>query len=86
MAIVKQGGGDPYRGTKVMTTMGIRDRRPLLCYVCGERKDGLFTVNANGQQVCPDCAGEKQRVVLTGCDPENCACGDAAGPDPDPDR
>jgi hypothetical protein len=74
MAIVKQGGSDPYKG-KVMTTMGYRDSRPMLCYVCGERKDGNFTVNANGQATCPDCAGEKHRLVLTGCDPESCACG-----------
>ena len=82
MAIIKQGGGDPYKG-KVMTTMGYREPRPPLCLVCGERKDGLYTVNGYGQQVCPDCAGEKHRVVLTGCDGENCACGESCD-EPEP--
>ena len=83
MAIIKQGGSDPYKG-KVMTTMGYRAPRPPLCLVCGERKEGqLYTINANGQQVCADCASPKDRVVLTGCDPENCACGEPCDDSPD---
>lgn len=75
MAVIKQGGSNPYAG-KVMTTMGYKEPRPMLCYVCGQRKDGNFTVNANGQPMCPDCAGPKNAGALTGtCDPENCACG-----------
>ena len=83
MAIVKQGGSDPYAG-KVMTTMGLRDRRGMLCMVCGERKDGNFTVNGYGQPVCPDCASPKDRIVLTGCDPETCACGESVDAESDP--
>lgn len=75
MAIVKQGGAQSIPG-QVMTTMGYRARRAPLCMKCGLRKeDGLMTINANGQEVCVDCASPKDRVVLTGCDPENCACG-----------
>jgi hypothetical protein len=73
MAVVKQGGSNPYAG-KVMTTMGYREPRPMLCKVCGERKDGLFTVNGNGQEMCSDCAGPKNRLVLTGCEDQDCAC------------
>ena len=75
MAIVKQGGSNPYAG-KVMTSMGYRESRPPLCMSCGERKEGLYTVNANGQQVCADCAGSRDKAVLRGCcDPGSCACG-----------
>lgn len=52
------------RQTGVTTTMGLRDHRPPRCMKCGERKDGLFTVNPNGQEVCPDCAAPKHREVL----------------------
>lgn len=83
MAIIRQGGSDPYAG-KVMTTMGIRQKRPMLCMVCGERVDGLFTINANGKPTCPNCASARDRVVLTGCDPENCACGEPCDDEPDP--
>lgn len=73
MAVIKTGGSNPYAG-KVMTSMGYRDARPMQCMQCGERVDGLFTVNANGQPVCPDCAGPNHRVVLTGCEESGCAC------------
>jgi len=77
MSVIRQGGSNPYQG-KVMTSMGMREARPPLCMKCGERKDGIYTINGNGQQVCPDCAGPKHREALTGvCDPENCACGNA---------
>lgn len=85
MAIVKQGGSNPYAG-KVMTSMGYRDPRPPMCMQCGQRKDGLYTVNANGKEVCPDCASPRDRELLKGtCDPENCACGkvEAEGADPE---
>lgn len=86
MAIIKQGGGDPYkRKGQVMTTMGYRAPRAPLCMLCGEHKDGLYTVNANGQQVCPDCASPHDRAILKGvCDPETCACGQVADGDPQP--
>lgn len=75
MAILKKGGSNPYQG-KVMTTLGYRDQRPMLCYVCGERKEGNFTVNANGQPTCPDCAGPNHAKALTGvCCEGECACG-----------
>ncbi|HSE46751.1 MAG TPA: hypothetical protein VLA89_15625 [Gemmatimonadales bacterium] len=75
MAVIKQGGSNPYQG-KVMTTMGYKDPRPLLCFVCGQRKEGLFTINANGQQICSDCAGPKNAGALKGvCCEGECACG-----------
>lgn len=74
MAIIKQGGSNPNAG-KVTTTMGLRERRPPLCMSCGQRNPGIYTINGYGQQVCPDCAGEKHRLVLTDCDPLTCACG-----------
>lgn len=85
MAIVKQGGSNPYEG-KVMTSMGYRDSRPPRCMVCGEFKDGLYTRNGYGQDVCPDCASPKDRELLTGsCDPESCACGKAEADGGDPE-
>lgn len=78
MAIKRVGGSDPYKG-QVMTTMGYREARPPLCMACGQRKDGIYTINGNGQVVCPDCAGEKHRIVLTGCDDSSCACGGDCG-------
>lgn len=63
MALVKQGARDPYAG-KVMTTMGYQEQRDPLCYVCGQRKKGLFTVNPNGKPVCSDCAGTSGVGVL----------------------
>lgn len=69
----------------VMTTMGLRASRPPLCMKCGERKDGLYTFDANGQQVCPDCASVRDRELLKGtCDPDNCACGKATVDERDP--
>lgn len=63
MAVIKQGGENPYKH-QVNTTMGMRARRPMLCMKCGLRKDGLFTINANGQPVCPDCASPHDRAIL----------------------
>lgn len=68
-------GVNPQAG-RVMTTQGYRERRPPRCMKCGERKDdGLYTVNPNGQAVCPDCAGAKHAAVLKGtsCGPD-CTC------------
>lgn len=80
MAIIKQGGSNPHAGL-VTTTMGLRGHRPPRCLVCGERREGqLYTVNANGQEVCADCASPKNRVVLAPtcgeCGDEGCACTD----------
>lgn len=84
MAVIKQGGSNPYKG-KVMTTMGYREARAPLCMACGERKDGIYTRNGYGQEVCPDCASPNDREVLVGkCDPENCACGEKADGESDP--
>ena len=74
MAIIKQGGGNPYAG-KVMTTLGYREPRPMLCFVCKERKDGVFTVDGNNNPMCSDCAGPKHAPALTGvCCEGDCAC------------
>lgn len=63
MAIIKQGGSNPYAG-KVNTTMGMRESRPPLCMVCGERKDGIYTKNGYGQDCCPDCASPRDLPIL----------------------
>ena len=77
MAIIRQGGSNPYPG-KVMTTRGFRDASAeRLCYGCGQYKvDDLFTIDANGKVVCPDCAGSKGEGVLRQecADPNSCAC------------
>jgi len=63
-----------------MTTMGYREARPPVCEKCGERKDGMYTQNGNGQWICPDCASPQDRDILRGtCDPETCACGKVEG-------
>ena len=49
---------------RTMTSRGPRPVRDLLCYVCGERKPGVFTINGQGQQVCPDCSGPSSKKVL----------------------
>jgi hypothetical protein len=63
MAVIKQGGSNPHEG-QVMTTMGYRAPRPPICRVCGERREGLYTINGYGQEVCPVCAGEKNADAL----------------------
>lgn len=80
MAVLKQGGHNPFAG-KVMTTTGPKDPDKRLCYGCGLKKpDGLFTMNANGQYVCPDCAGSRSRAALlsvihrTSCEDGLCGC------------
>jgi len=75
VAIIKQGGSNPYDG-QVMTTQGYKNRRPPRCQSCGGFKEGLYVQNGYGQFVCPDCAKPSERVILTGCDPESCACGE----------
>ena len=65
MAVIKQGGRNPYSG-QVMTTMGYRAPRPPLCMVCGERKaNQIYTINGNGQQVCADCGSPYDREIMT---------------------
>lgn len=81
MAIRKEGGSNPYAG-QVMTTMGYRAPRPPLCMKCGQRKDGIYTINGNGQQVCPDCASPSDREVLTGVCCEDGPCDWDDEPDP----
>lgn len=77
MAVIKQGGKNPYAG-KVMTTRGPRDPDKRLCMACGELKaDGLFTINGYGQAVCPDCASPKQaRPLRADCEDGVCTCVD----------
>lgn len=67
--------GFPNTG-RVMTTMGYKEARPPLCMKCGERREGqLYTINANGQEVCADCASPKNAGLLKGtsCGPD-CTC------------
>lgn len=49
---------------QVMTSRGPRPVKDLLCYKCNERKPGVFTINSNGQQVCPDCSGSLGAGVI----------------------
>lgn len=63
MAVIKQGGTNPYPG-QVNTTQGMKEKRPPVCPLCRERKDGLYTMNANGQIVCAACSGRFGRGVL----------------------
>ncbi len=82
MSVVKQGGSNPY-GAKVTTSMGLREPRAPLCTKCRERKNGmLYTLDANNQLICADCAGPGALGVLkSDCDPENCACGQEQDPE-----
>ena len=75
MAVIKQGGSNPYSG-KVMTTQGYKEHRAPVCTSCRQRKEGqLYTVNANGQTVCADCSGRYGEGVLKGvCSEDECAC------------
>lgn len=74
MAVIKAGGSNPYAG-KVMTTQGYKDHRAPVCTSCRQRKEGLYTMNANGQIICADCAGKKAEGVLTGvCSTDECPC------------
>ena len=75
MAVLKQGGSNPYSG-QVMTTMGYMKPRPPVCTKCRERKEQLYTRDANGQLVCADCAGSMGIGVLKGvCVNGDCPCG-----------
>lgn len=80
MAVVRQGGGNPYAG-QVNTSMGMSAPRPPLCEKCHTRKDGLYTKNVNGQTVCGDCAGSPGRGVLVPIEDD---LGLVATRDPDP--
>lgn len=80
MAVLKQGGGNPYAG-KVMTTNGPKDPDKRQCQACGLAKtDELFTIDANGKAVCPACAGSNARRALLGvahrtdCEDGLCGC------------
>jgi hypothetical protein len=74
MAVIRQGGRNPNAG-RVTTTMGLKDRRGQRCQVCGDFSDKNMTVNANGQFVCENCMRPSDRLLVTGCDPDTCACG-----------
>ena len=64
MAVIKQGGSNPYEG-QVMTTMGYRGPRPPLCQACGHRRENQnYTIDGNGRTVCADCAPERDRDIL----------------------
>lgn len=59
MGVIRQDPG------KVMTTRGLKDRKYRQCGQCGlDKEDSLFTMNPNGQFVCPDCAGAKHAATL----------------------
>lgn len=75
MAVIRQTGSNPYAG-KVMTSNGLKDRRPPVCTKCRERREGLYTLDVNGSLVCGVCSGSMGDGILRGkCDPETCACG-----------
>jgi hypothetical protein len=42
------------------TSRGPKPIAPMLCWKCRQRKAGPFTMDPNGQPICPGCAG---RVV-----------------------
>lgn len=66
MALVKQTGPNPHAGM-VNTTMGMKNRRPPLCWTCRERREGeIYGLTANGQPICETCATKK--VLDTGCE------------------
>ena len=70
MAVLHQGGRDPNAG-KSLTTRGYKDRAVRQCGECGlDKPDDLFTMNANGKFICPDCAGAKHAKVLANHVPE----------------
>jgi hypothetical protein len=37
--------------------------KPQMCWHCKERKQGLFTIDANGNQICADCADQMRRPI-----------------------
>ena len=84
MAVIRQGGAGSLPDGTIMGTMGPRKGRSQPCQKCGERKEGTYTINVNGQIVCPDCMSSKDREVLNGCDPEFCACGETEVDERDP--
>jgi hypothetical protein len=85
MAVIKQGGQNPYAG-QVMTTKGYMMPRPPVCTNCRERKEGLYTRDANGQLVCADCSGSFGAGVLKGiCSEYDCACGGDCPDNGEPD-
>jgi len=47
---------------RMTTSKGIVRRLPE-CHTCRERKGGLFTVNANGKQICADCARKAGKPI-----------------------
>lgn len=64
MALKKEGGSNPYAGQE-WTSTGPKGRRPKECWKCRERKDGLMTVDPNGQLICAECSGAYGRGILT---------------------
>lgn len=74
MAVIKQGGANPNAGLTT-TTMGLKQRRGERCRRCGQFSNENMTISPNGDIICVECASPKERIVLTGCDPENCSCG-----------
>jgi hypothetical protein len=45
----------------VVTTTSLQ--KPNLCHTCGQRKPGLFTVDAYNKPLCSDCARAQKRDV-----------------------
>jgi len=37
--------------------------KPMQCWTCHERKTGVFTVDAYGKPMCPDCAKKAGRAI-----------------------
>ena len=46
--------------TLVNTTMGLRKRKPPVCWTCRERREGeIYGIDPNGNPICATCRGEK---------------------------
>jgi hypothetical protein len=48
-----------YKGTNTDTA----GTKPMQCWTCKDRKTGVFTVDAYGKPMCPDCAKKAGRAV-----------------------
>ena len=56
MGLVNQ--NDP---AMVTTTMGLRKRKPPLCWTCRERRpDEIYGIDVNGNPICETCRSPKK--------------------------
>lgn len=70
MAIKHVGGSGRVPEGKVMTTRGLQDRQPPICWTCHQRKEGqIYGISVNGAPICADCAS-KPRTEECDCNGE----------------